>query len=83
MCSMPLLLNRGGKPRETNAYRAVKLRRFLRARRWVIPDAYKQFHETEEWRKANNLDVLYDTIDLEVYDQSRRLVRKPINTIAR
>ncbi|KAK3318143.1 CRAL-TRIO domain-containing protein [Apodospora peruviana] len=49
------------------------LLRFLRARRWVIPDAYKQFHDTEEWRKANNLDVLYDTIDLEAYDQSRRL----------
>ncbi|KAK1749474.1 putative sec14 cytosolic factor protein [Echria macrotheca] len=49
------------------------LLRFLRARRWVIQDAYKQFSETEEWRKKNQLDVLYDTIDLEAYEQSRRL----------
>ena len=48
--------------------------RFLRARRWVVEDAYKQFKDTEEWRKANELDVLYDTIDLESYEQTRRLV---------
>ncbi len=48
-------------------------RRFLRARKWVIPDAYKQFHDTEEWRKANDLEVLYETIDLEAYEQSRSL----------
>ncbi|KAK3324462.1 CRAL-TRIO domain-containing protein [Cercophora scortea] len=47
--------------------------RFLRARRWVAQDAYKQFKDTEDWRKANNLDVLYDTIDVEAYEQSRRL----------
>ncbi|KAK3352430.1 CRAL-TRIO domain-containing protein [Lasiosphaeria hispida] len=49
------------------------LLRFLRARKWVIPDAFKQFSETEEWRKLNHLDVLYDTIDLEAYDSTRRL----------
>lgn len=49
--------------------------RFLRARRWVIQDAYKQFHDTEEWRKANSLEALYNTIDLDVYEQSRQLVR--------
>ncbi|KAK0620085.1 CRAL-TRIO domain-containing protein [Immersiella caudata] len=49
------------------------LLRFLRARRWVIPDAYKQFSDTEEWRKANDLDNLYDTIDLEAYEQARQL----------
>lgn len=50
-------------------------RRFLRARRWVVLDAYKQFKETEDWREANQLDVLYDSIDLDAYEQSRRLVR--------
>ncbi|KAL1896744.1 hypothetical protein Sste5346_004376 [Sporothrix stenoceras] len=49
------------------------LLRFLRARRWIVPDAYKQFKETEDWRANNHLDVLYDTIDLDAYEQSRRL----------
>ncbi|KAF5572212.1 phosphatidylinositol phosphatidylcholine transfer [Fusarium pseudocircinatum] len=47
--------------------------RYLRARRWNVEDAYTQFKETEDWRKANDLDVLYDTIDLSAYDFSRRL----------
>src|SRR3569833_22851 len=50
-------------------------RRFLRARRWVVQDAFKQFKDTEDWRSANHLDILYDTIDVESYEQSRRLVR--------
>jgi hypothetical protein len=50
-------------------------RRFLRARRWVVQDAYTQFKETEEWRKANELEVLYDTIDVKAYEETRRLVR--------
>ncbi|RSL58571.1 hypothetical protein CEP53_006087 [Fusarium sp. AF-6] len=49
------------------------LLRYLRARRWVVEDAYQQFKDTEEWRKANDLDVLYNTIDLDAYEQSRRL----------
>ncbi|KAL1882898.1 hypothetical protein Daus18300_000536 [Diaporthe australafricana] len=49
------------------------LLRFLRARKWAIPDAYTQFKGTEEWRKAIQLDVLYDTIDVEAYEQSRSL----------
>ena len=38
-----------------------------------MADAFKQFKETEDWRKANDLNVLYDTIDLEAYEASRRL----------
>ncbi|KAJ0115741.1 sec14 cytosolic factor [Diaporthe amygdali] len=49
------------------------LLRFLRARKWSVPDAYGQFKDTEEWRKAIQLDVLYDTIDVEAYEQSRKL----------
>ncbi|KAF4988736.1 hypothetical protein FDECE_14947 [Fusarium decemcellulare] len=49
------------------------LLRYLRARRWVVEDAYQQFKDTEEWRKANDLDVLYNTIELSAYEQSRRL----------
>lgn len=40
----------------------------------MVPDAFQQFSETEEWRKANELDQLYETIDLEQYDETRRLV---------
>jgi hypothetical protein len=50
-------------------------RRYLRARRWVPEDAYKQFKDTEDWRAANDIDVLYNTIELDAYEQSRRLVR--------
>jgi len=50
-------------------------RRFLRARRWVVEDAFKQFKDTHEWRIANDIEVLYKTIDLDAYEQSRRMVR--------
>ncbi|KAJ6786323.1 hypothetical protein PWT90_10364 [Aphanocladium album] len=49
------------------------LLRYLRARRWIVEDAFTQFKETEDWRAANELDVLYETIDLEAYEESRRL----------
>ncbi|KAL8403589.1 hypothetical protein RB594_008737 [Gaeumannomyces avenae] len=49
------------------------LLRFLRARRWVPQDAFTQFKETEDWRAATRLDLLYDTIDLDAYEQSRVL----------
>ena len=49
-------------------------RRYLRARKWVVNDAYQQFKDTEDWRQANHLDVLYDTIDVDAYEQTRRLV---------
>ncbi|KAK1831298.1 CRAL-TRIO domain-containing protein [Podospora conica] len=49
------------------------LLRFLRARRWVPEDAYKQFKDTSDWRRANDIDTLYDTIDADAYEESRRL----------
>ncbi|KAK3294163.1 CRAL-TRIO domain-containing protein [Chaetomium fimeti] len=49
------------------------LLRFLRARKWVVNDAYQQFKDTEAWRQANHLNVLYDTIDVDAYEQTRRL----------
>lgn len=51
--------------------------RYLRARRWVVEDAYKQFKDTEDWRSANHIDTLYRTIELDAYEQSRRLVGFP------
>jgi hypothetical protein len=49
-------------------------RRYLRARRFVPADAYSQFKDTEDWRKANQLEALYETIDLEHFEETRRLV---------
>ncbi|KAF2086293.1 CRAL/TRIO domain-containing protein [Saccharata proteae CBS 121410] len=49
------------------------LLRYLRARKFTPTEALKQFEETEDWRKENNLEKLYDTIDVEEYDQTRRL----------
>lgn len=40
----------------------------------MVKDAYEQFRDTEEWRKKNQLDVLYDTIDVDAYEQTRSLV---------
>ncbi|TVY55851.1 SEC14 cytosolic factor [Lachnellula suecica] len=49
------------------------LLRYLRARRFHVEDAFKQFQDTEDWRKANELDKLYETIDLDHYEETRRL----------
>ncbi|POR37706.1 SEC14 cytosolic factor, partial [Tolypocladium paradoxum] len=50
------------------------LLRFLRARRWVVEDAFRQFKDTEDWRAANSIDTLYRTIEVDAYEQSRRMV---------
>ncbi|KAI9736392.1 MAG: hypothetical protein M1818_006125 [Claussenomyces sp. TS43310] len=49
------------------------LLRFLRARRFHVQDALKQFKDTEDWRAANQIDILYETIDVDDYDATRVL----------
>jgi len=49
-------------------------RRYLRARKWIPEEAFRQFKDTEDWRKDNNLAELYDVIEVEDYDQARKLV---------
>ncbi|KAI0198078.1 CRAL-TRIO domain-containing protein [Astrocystis sublimbata] len=49
------------------------LLRFLRARKWVPQDAFTQFSETEKFRNANEIEKLYDTIDIDSYESSRKL----------
>jgi hypothetical protein len=44
----------------------------------VVQDAYKQFKDTENWRTANHIDTLYETIDLKAYDTARQLVGPPL-----
>ncbi|KAL1974682.1 hypothetical protein VTN31DRAFT_4886 [Thermomyces dupontii] len=47
------------------------LLRFLRARKFDVAGAIKQFTDTENWRKENAIDALYDNIDLESYEETR------------
>jgi hypothetical protein len=49
------------------------LLRYLRARKFVPQDAFTQFKDTEDWRKETQLDTLYETIDINEYEQTRRL----------
>lgn len=52
----------------------VALLRFLRARRFDLEGAFKQFKDTEEWRKENDIEGVYRWIDREEYESTRRLV---------
>ncbi|RYO80173.1 hypothetical protein DL764_009928 [Monosporascus ibericus] len=49
------------------------LLRYLRARKWVVQDAYKQFSDTENFRGANQIGLLYDTMDIDCYEESKKL----------
>jgi len=40
----------------------------------VPQEAFKQFKDTEDWRKEHGIDNLYQTIDINEYEQTRRLV---------
>ena len=40
-------------------------------------DAFAQFKETEIWRKENDLDALYEKIDIQDYWESRSVVSIP------
>lgn len=48
-------------------------RRYLRARKFQPQDAFTQFQDTEDWRKSNEIDNLYNTIDVDDYDETRKL----------
>ncbi|KAL8760858.1 MAG: hypothetical protein Q9184_002968 [Pyrenodesmia sp. 2 TL-2023] len=60
---------------ETNNHRASHddgtLVRFLRARKFVPQDAFAQFKDTEIWRRENNLDALYEKIEIRDYQEAR------------
>lgn len=49
-------------------------RRFLRARRFDVDASFVQFRDTEDWRRDNNIEALYENIDVESYEASRRMV---------
>ncbi|KAL3475141.1 phosphatidylinositol transporter [Aspergillus californicus] len=47
--------------------------RFLRARKFDVAGAWGQFKDTEDWRKENAIEALYENIDVESYDAARRM----------
>ncbi|KAF1837993.1 CRAL/TRIO domain-containing protein [Decorospora gaudefroyi] len=47
--------------------------RYLRARRFVPQEAFNQFKSTEDWRKENKLTEIFNAIETEEYEQTRRL----------
>lgn len=49
------------------------LLRFLRARKFEPVEAFKQFSDTETWRKTNRIEELYETIEVAGYEETRRL----------
>ena len=54
--------------------RADSSSRFLRARKFQLEPAFKQLQDTETWRKQNAIEELYDSIDIDEYEETRRLV---------
>ena len=47
----------------------------------MVQDAYQQFSDTEAFRKANQIEVLYDTIDIDKYEETRKLVCQDIPAV--
>ncbi|KAK4495471.1 hypothetical protein PRZ48_013802 [Zasmidium cellare] len=50
------------------------LLRFLRARKFVPQDALKQFKSTQEWREETDLDSCYNSVDVDEFEASSKLV---------
>ncbi|KAI9839082.1 MAG: hypothetical protein M1837_002259 [Sclerophora amabilis] len=62
-----------GDPTSKASHDDGTLLRFLRARKFGIPEAFQQFSDTEAWREANKLDYLYNNIEIRDYEETRRL----------
>ncbi|EFR00991.1 CRAL/TRIO domain-containing protein [Nannizzia gypsea CBS 118893] len=49
------------------------LLRFLRARRFDVNGALGQFQSTEDWRRDNEIDKLYENFDVDSYEEARKV----------
>ncbi|KAJ5176903.1 uncharacterized protein N7482_002780 [Penicillium canariense] len=47
--------------------------RFLRARKFDVEGAWGQFKDTEDWRKDNAIEALYENIGVDSYEAARRM----------
>ena len=41
-------------------------------------EAFKQFKDTEDWRKDQNIDDLFEIIEGEEFEQTRQLAPAPL-----
>jgi hypothetical protein len=46
-----------------------------------VNGALDQFRKTEEWRKANQLEALYENFDVDSYEEARRVVSQHLNAL--
>ncbi|KAJ5104577.1 hypothetical protein NUU61_001924 [Penicillium alfredii] len=47
--------------------------RFLRARKFDVEGAWGQFKDTEDWRRDNSIESLYENIRVDSYEAARRM----------
>ncbi|KAL3492747.1 CRAL-TRIO domain-containing protein [Aspergillus germanicus] len=71
-CEKEGYYNPGGEGEKPSHDDATMLR-FLRARRFDVNGAWGQFKDTEDWRKENAIEALYENIEVESYDAARRM----------
>lgn len=53
----------------------------MRARKFDVAGAWAQFKDTEDWRKENAIEELYENIEVDSYDAARRMVRLHIGLL--
>ncbi|KAJ5851535.1 uncharacterized protein N7529_010920 [Penicillium soppii] len=57
----------------TASHDDATLLRFLRARKFDVEGAWTQFKDTEDWRKDNAIEALYENIGVDSYEAARRM----------
>ncbi|KAG9936238.1 hypothetical protein KCU80_g8206, partial [Aureobasidium melanogenum] len=73
LCQEKGYYNPTGGPNGLPSHDDETMLRYLRARKFVPSEAFGQFKDTEDWRKENQLEKLYNTIDVGEYEQTRVL----------
>ena len=56
-------------------------RRFFRARKYNVEEAYKMFNAVCLAREKDRHCVFYDNIDIDLFDETRNIVRLPLNML--
>ncbi|KAJ5674768.1 CRAL/TRIO domain-containing protein [Penicillium maclennaniae] len=69
------LCARNGFKNSTRAQNAddTTILRFLRAQRYDVGAAFRQFNHFQTWRREHNIRGFYKNLDVEVYDESRKM----------
>ncbi|KAJ5635465.1 CRAL/TRIO domain-containing protein [Penicillium longicatenatum] len=48
--------------------------RFLKAQQFDVKASFEQFHHFQTWRRENNIRGFYKSLDVDVYDETRKMV---------